>query len=72
MPLLILILAALIGLFEGRPLWRRKRRKEAAVFGLLLGAALLIGLRKALGLPSPLEVLGRWLDPAGRLLFERH
>lgn len=68
---LLLLLAVPICFFEGRPLIREKKWKEMAMAGVLIGAACLIGLGKALGLPAPLALLARWLRPVGEMLFKR-
>ncbi len=70
--MLLFLLAVPICVFEGWPLFREKRWKELAVLGLLIGAALLIGLGKALGLPAPLAVLERWLHPVSEILFREY
>jgi len=72
MLLLVFLLAVPICVLEGKLLIREKRWKELGVVGILIGAALLIGLGNALGLPAPLESLARWLRPVGETLFDSY
>ena len=66
---LVIILAVIIGFFEGIPLAREKKWRELMVVGALIGIALLIGIGKALELPIPIGLLEQWLCPLGRAFF---
>jgi hypothetical protein len=68
---LLIILTVPVCLFEGLPLIRGKRWKELTAFSILLGISLFIGIGKTLGLPTPIELLHRWLDPIGRAIFKQ-
>lgn len=39
-------------------------------FGSLMGIALFISIGKALGLPTPIELLDQWLRPVGEAIFK--
>lgn len=67
---IIVILTILIFIFEGMPLIKQKKRNELIVFGVLIGLALLIGIGKPLGLPTPIELLNQWLSPIGKAIFK--
>lgn len=62
------LLAVPICAVEGWPLYRDRRWGELAVFGIIIAAALAVGLWRVF---SPLAALGRWLRPLGEALF-RH
>lgn len=62
-------LAVLIAFLEGAALLKAAKWRELGTFGVLLAAALLIGVAKALGMPTPIELLNRWLRPVGEALF---
>lgn len=66
----LFLLIVLICLFEGLPLTRGKRWKELIVCGTLIGIALIIGIGKGLGLPTPIELLDQWLRPVGKVIFK--
>lgn len=68
---LIILLALPISICEGLPLIREKRWKELVTAGILLGTALIIGLIKTLGIPSPIELLDRLIHPIGEAIFKR-
>ena len=70
MILFLLLLSAPICFFEGVPLIREKRWKEFAAFACLIGFALFIGIGKAAGWPTPIELLYRLLLPVGKMLFK--
>jgi hypothetical protein len=72
MVFLLIVLAVLVTLMEGIPLIHRKKWNELIVLGILIGIALLIGIAKTLGLPTPIEVLGRWLRPVGEMIFKKY
>jgi putative flippase GtrA len=54
--------------WEGRFLFKQKRKKEMAVFSisLFLAVILYIGVALHLPIPSPTEVIGKWLEPIVR------
>lgn len=65
----LIVLAALaIGLVEGTPLGRKGQWKELAVMSTLLGMASLLAVLYYLGLPSPLMLLERLLEPVGKAI----
>jgi hypothetical protein len=70
MILFLLLLSAPICFFEGLPLIREKRWKEFWAFASLIGIALLTGIGKAAGWPTPIELLYRLLLPVGKILFK--
>lgn len=67
----VILLAIPVGLWEGWPLIRQRKWKELITFGVLIGVALSISLGKTLGLPTPIELLGRWFQPLGRAIFKQ-
>lgn len=67
--LILLILGAMIALAEGPALFKARKWRELSTFGVLLFVALLIGAGKALGMPTPVELLERWLRPLGKALL---
>jgi hypothetical protein len=67
---LLILLAVPIGIYEGLPLIREKRWKELITVGVLIGGALLIGLGKTFGIPTPLELLDQWLRPVEEAIFK--
>lgn len=67
----LLVLAVPVCLLEGIPLIRKKKWRELMVFGILIGATLLLGIGNALGWLPPLEMLGRWLRPVGEIIFKQ-
>jgi hypothetical protein len=54
-----------IFLWQGRPLWKQKKKKEMAVFSSLLLMAVILNIVVALDLaiPSTAEVIGKILEP---------
>jgi len=67
-----MVLAILVTLFEGIPLIRRKKWNELIALGILIGIALFIGIGKTMGLPTPIELLNRWLRPMGEMIFKKY
>lgn len=70
MTVLILFTALAIGLAEGIPLGKKSQWKELAVMSTLLGMAFLLAAGYYLGLPSPLALLERLLEPVGKAIFK--
>lgn len=68
---ILVSLAVPIALFEGTTLFKAGKRRELSTLGALLAVALLIGVAKALGMPTPIELMDRWLRPVGEALFGR-
>ena len=62
--------ALAIGLAEGIPLRKHGQWKELAVMSTLLGLTFLLAAGNYLGLPSPLELLERLLEPVGKAIFK--
>lgn len=64
------VIAAGVAIFfwEGRQLFRQKKKKELVVFtsSLLLAVMLYIGVAIHLPIPSPTEVIGQLLEPVVR------
>lgn len=67
---LFILLVISICLFEGIPLAKKKSWKTMIAFGSLMGIALFISIGKALGLPTPIELLDQWLRPVGEAIFK--
>ena len=70
MTVLIVFAALTIGLAEGIPLGKQGQWKELAVMSTLLIMAFLLAAGYYLGLPSPLELLERLLEPVGKAVFK--
>ena len=70
MTVLVMFTAIAIGLVEGIPLRRQGQWKELAVMSTLLGMAFLLAAGYYLGLPSPLALLERLLEPVGKAIFK--
>ena len=70
MTVLIVFAALPIGLAEGIPLGKQGQWKELAVMSTLLIMAFLLAAGYYLGLPSPLELLERLLEPVGKAVFK--
>lgn len=70
MTALIMLMALAIGLAEGIPLGKEGQWKELAVMSTLLGMAFLLAVGYYLGLPSPLLLLQRLLEPVGKAIFK--
>ncbi|HEX3046872.1 MAG TPA: hypothetical protein VHY08_19110 [Bacillota bacterium] len=67
---LLVLLAVPIFICEGLPLIREKRWKELITAGALLSVALLIGLIKTFGAPTPIQLLDQWIRPVGEAIFK--
>ncbi|HBW35842.1 hypothetical protein [Desulfosporosinus sp. BICA1-9] len=67
---LIVFMALAIGLAEGIPLGKQGQWKELTVLSTLLGMAFLLVASNYLGLPSPLALLERLLEPVGKAIFK--
>lgn len=70
MTVLIVFMALTIGLAEGIPLGKQGQWKELAVMSTLLSVAILLAAGYYLGLPSPLSLLQRLLEPLGKAIFK--
>jgi hypothetical protein len=70
MIMLIILLTAPICLFEGMPLIKQRRWKELIVLGVLIGLVLFVGIGKTVNLPSPIQIMERWLLPVGKAIFK--
>lgn len=70
MTILIAFIALGIGLAEGIPLGKQRQWKELVVISTLLSMALLIDLGKTVGLPTPIALLERFLEPVGGAIFK--
>lgn len=70
MTVLIVFTALAIGMVEGIPLAKQGQRKELAVMTTLLGLAILLAASCYLGLPSPLMLMERLLEPIGKVIFK--
>lgn len=70
MTILVVFTALAIGLVEGIPLGKQGQWKELAVMITLLGIAFLLAVGYYLGLPSPLSLLERLLEPVGKAIFK--
>jgi len=70
MTALIMLAALAIGLVEGIPLGKQGQWKELAVMSILLGIAFLLVMGYYLGLPSPLVLMERLLEPVGKEIFK--
>ena len=67
---LIVFAALAIGVAEGIPLLKQGQWKELAVMSTLLGMAFLLVVGFRFGLPSPLMLLERLIDPIGKAIFK--
>lgn len=67
---LFLLAAILVFLFEGVPLIKAKLWRELGTFGFLMGAALLLGIIRLLGISTPVEWLHKFLSPVGKTIFK--
>ncbi|EGW39524.1 hypothetical protein [Desulfosporosinus sp. OT] len=70
MTVLIVFAALAISLAEGIPLGKQGQWKELAVMSTLLGMTILLAAGNYLGLPSPLSLLERLLEPIGKAIFK--
>ena len=70
MTVLIVVMALAIGLAEGLPLGKQGQRKELVVMSTLLGVAFLLTASSYLGLPSPLLLMQRLIEPVGKVIFK--
>jgi hypothetical protein len=68
---LLILLVIPVFLFEGLPLIREKSWKEFAAFSILIGLSIILGVGKVFGMPTPVELLHRILEPVGRALFKQ-
>lgn len=67
---LFILVAILICLFEGGALLNKKMWRELGVVGVLMGAALSLGITKLLGLSTPVNWLHQLLSPLGETIFK--
>ncbi|MDO0824620.1 hypothetical protein [Desulfosporosinus nitroreducens] len=70
MTVLIVFMAAAIGLAEGVPLAKKDQWRELATMSALLGIASLLAVASYFGFPSPLVLLERLLEPIGKAVFK--
>lgn len=70
MTVLVVFAALAVGLMEGIPLAKQGQRKELVVMITLLSLAFLLTAVSYLGLPSPLVLLERLLEPVGKVIIK--
>ena len=70
MTVLIVLAALAIGIVEGIPLGKQNQWKELAVMSSLLSLALLLAASPSLGLPTPIALMERLLEPLGKAIFK--
>jgi hypothetical protein len=68
---LLILLTVPVYLFEGLPLIREKKWPELIAFSILIGVSLVLGVGKVFGVPTPVELLHRILEPVGRAFFKQ-
>lgn len=68
--LILMIVSAAIILVEGIPLVRKKQRKEFYTLISLLSIALALWIVKAIGMPTPIQILENLLYPIGKAIFK--
>lgn len=71
MSLLLILAAVLIGLIEGRPLFKKGMWRELAALTFLIGAGLFFLVTKKLGLPTPVEWLQQLVGPIGEAVYKK-
>ena len=67
---MLILVSIPICLLEGIPLYRQRRWKELIVTGVLIVFAFVLGIGKAVGWVTPVELLTRWLYPVGEAIFK--
>lgn len=66
---MFILAVLLISLYEGLPLLKRRLWRELGAVGLLIGAAVYLGIAELWGMSTPLGLLEQLLGPIGKMTF---
>lgn len=71
MLLIIILMSAGISIIEGIPLIKKKLWKEFSVLIFILTIAVFLVVEDILGIPTPIEITSKFLNPLGKAIFRQ-